>query len=173
MNLLATRLAEPDLRFEKSYLSYLRELGSDRRVPFPLEYPHKPFHKLIQKLRDHAEGIGLNKGFVPNSTYWLVEDSEILGVSNLRHHLNPSLEEYGGHIGYGIRPSVQGKGYGKEILRLTLIEAAKRGIEEALLHCANNNHASIKVIESNRGRFECESYQRCVGTVIKQYRIRC
>lgn len=171
MNLLATRLIEPELRFEKSYCDYLAELGQTRRIPFPLNYPHKPFHKLVQKLRDQSLGIGLNEGFVPNSTFWLVEDCEILGVANLRHFLNSPLEAYGGHIGYGIRSSVRGKGYGKEILRITLLEAAKRGINEVLLHCSSKNIPSIKVIEANGGQFESEWYNQCARDVIRQYQI--
>lgn len=37
--------------------------------------------------------------------------------------LNDFYLELGGHIGYGIRPSERGKGYGKQQLALALLEA--------------------------------------------------
>ena len=43
---------------------------------------------------------------------------QALGFLNLRLRLNDYLLENGGHIGYSIRPSQRGKGYGKEQLRL-------------------------------------------------------
>ena len=44
---------------------------------------------------------------VPQTIYFLIRksDNKIIGITNLRHHLNEELLKYGGHIGYGIRTS--------------------------------------------------------------------
>ena len=52
---------------------------------------------------------------VPARTYFLVRESDnkIIGMINIRLTLNKRLEECGGHIGYGIRPTERRKGYNK------------------------------------------------------------
>jgi predicted acetyltransferase len=67
-------------------------------------------------------------------------------VSNLRHNLNDNLYICGGHIGYGIRPDQRRKGYATKILKLTLIEAKKKGIENVLVTCNPENLGSVKAI---------------------------
>ena len=49
---------------------------------------------------------------VPARTYFLVRenDNKIVGMINIRTVLNESLKKYGGHIGYGIRPTERKKG---------------------------------------------------------------
>ena len=51
-------------------------------------------------------------GKVPDSVYFLldVERDILLGAVNIRHYLNDSLLQFGGHIGDGIRPSERRKG---------------------------------------------------------------
>jgi predicted acetyltransferase len=66
------------------------------------------------------------------------------------------LEIEGGHIGYAIRPSQRLKGYGTEILRRTLLEAAKLGLHKVLVTCNADNLGSIKIILANGGIFDEE-----------------
>jgi predicted acetyltransferase len=106
---------------------------------------------------DMSDGINLKPGWVPMTTHWLLDDAgEVVGVGRLRHRLTPALLEDGGHIGYYVRPTHRGKGYGTEILRLLLVEARKLGIDRALLTVHSDNGASIRVIERNGGVLEDE-----------------
>ena len=90
--------------------------------------------------------------YVPQNTYWLVRDGrEIIGESRLRHALTPSLEQFGGHIGYMIRPSERRKGYGTKILALTLEKAREIGLDRVLVTCSPANTASAKVALANGG----------------------
>ena len=59
---------------------------------------------------------------VPSRTFFLIRESDnkIVGMINIRLVLNERLEKFGGHIGYGIRPSERGKGYNKINLYLGL-----------------------------------------------------
>lgn len=79
---------------------------------------------------------------------------QALGFLNLRLRLNDYLLENGGHIGYSIRPSQRGKGYGKEQLRLGLAEARKQGLERVLITCDEDNEASRRTILSAGGVYE-------------------
>ena len=74
-------------------------------------------------------GLDLPDGFVPNSTFWLADASgRRLGLVNLRHSLTESGVIRGGRIGYEVRPSDRGKGYGTRFLALTLLKAREMGL---------------------------------------------
>lgn len=100
---------------------------------------------------DQRKNEGLPKGYVAQSTFWLVDGDEFIGRSSLRHELTEHLLKYGGHIGYDIRPSRRGRGYGTRLLEPTLPEAHKLHIDQVLVTCNTDNLASIKVIEANGG----------------------
>jgi len=162
-------LVEPSMAYEASYRTYLVELGDAQRIPYPLTYPSDPFDQLLQKLHDQSRGEGVAKGFVPNSTFWLVSDSDLIGVSNLRHSLTPSLRKIGGHIGFGIRPSARRKGYGTELLRLTIEQAVRIGLPRLLLTCDKENTASARVITANCGMLENEIMEPPASRVTQRY----
>ena len=56
-----------------------------------------------------------------------------------------------GSIGYAVRVSEQGKGYGKEILRLGLEIAKQHGMGKVLLTINDKNTASIRICEALGG----------------------
>ena len=91
---------------------------------------------------------------VPHSLLWLVEADRFLGEVSIRHELNAWLMQAGGHIGYGIRPSCQRRGYGRLILALALEECRRLAIERALLTSVGTNLASVRIIEANDGRLD-------------------
>jgi predicted acetyltransferase len=78
----------------------------------------------------------------------------VLGTARLRHRLNESLRNAGGHIGYDIRPSERRKGYGNAILAMVLPRARELGLRRVLLTCAADNVASARIIERNGGVLE-------------------
>ena len=57
----------------------------------------------------------------------------------------------GGYIGYGIRPSHRNKGLATIMLKSFLESTYHNGIDSFLLTCNDNNIASIKTIEKNKG----------------------
>src|SRR5688572_23688703 len=114
------------------------------------------FAGFLSRVRDEAEGRRRDPGRVASSQFWLVQDNIILGSSRLRHELPPELEHEGGHVGYDIRPSARGQGFGTILLRLTLERAAARGFDRVRITCDADNVASLRVIEKNGGVFDAE-----------------
>ncbi len=91
---------------------------------------------------------------VPVSLHWLVVDATFVGELSFRHVLNDYLRLSGGHMGYGIRPSLRGRGFGKRLLALGKEAAARRGLTRLLITCHDDNIASARVIEANGGVLE-------------------
>ena len=57
-------------------------------------------------------------------------DQKIIGMIDIRHNLeNDFWAEYGGHLGYSVRPSERRKGYATEIMKMGLEYAKSLGIE--------------------------------------------
>lgn len=95
------QLVLPSKEYEQSYREYVLELGDEERYPFPLDFEHSDFDLLLEKLEQLSTGKDLPEGYVPATTFWLVDRVEILDVSNLRHYLNDRIRHAGGHIGLG------------------------------------------------------------------------
>lgn len=165
-------LVEPSIEYQNSYVRHVEECREHDTalVPFVLQIPCADFNAFIRELRGYSEGQNLNPGFVPNSTFWLLEDrAEVVGVSNIRHRLTDKLRVEGGHIGYGIRPSRRGRGYGNAILEKSLTEAKKLGIEKVLVTCGKDNTPSARTILRNGGVLESEQYVPERQTIVQRY----
>jgi predicted acetyltransferase len=93
-------------------------------------------------------------GHVPSITWWYVDGTDYLGRVALRVRLNEGLLQYGGHIGYDVRPTARRHGVATVMLRGALDHAATIGIDQALLTCDTDNVASIRTIENAGGAFE-------------------
>ena len=92
-------------------------------------------------------------GFVPMTTLWWVEGDEYLGRLSIRHELTDWLRDFGGHIGYVVRPSARRQGHASAMLKAALPIARDLGIDPALLTCDDTNAGSRRVIQSNGGVF--------------------
>lgn len=88
-------------------------------------------------------------GRCPGKTFLLIRenDSRLVGTVNIRWDLNEEMLRFGGHIGYGIRPSERRKGYNKINLFLALKEARKAGLDRVMIDCAVSNIASDRTIQ--------------------------
>lgn len=52
---------------------------------------------------------GKNEKLVSSTYYLVLSDEEVVGTICIRHYLTKDLEEFGGHIGYSIKPSARRK----------------------------------------------------------------
>ena len=168
------RVAVPSAELIASYRMMVAEFveRGEPLIPFPLTFENDDADSFIAHLEACSRGDKLPPGFVPHSTYWLLRDeSEVVGVSNLRHDLTDALRIEGGHIGYGVRPSARRQGCATALLRATLAHAATLGIEEALLTCAAGNAASIATIVGCGGVLLSEDYVESRGTRVRRYAV--
>lgn len=81
-------------------------------------------------------------------------DNKIIGTINIRWNLTEKMKQFGGNIGYGIRPTERRKGYNKVNLYLGLIEAQKLGLDKVMLDCDVKNLGSDKTILALGGILE-------------------
>jgi len=91
----------------------------------------------------------IDPSFVP-ATQFLVyrkNDNKLVGVISYRRKLNTFLRNFGGNIGYSVRPSERGKGYATTMVLLAITWAKKNSINcPIVISCLENNIASEKVI---------------------------
>ncbi len=146
-------LSETDDRdiFEMIHEIGLGENGFTTNFP---EHDFNQFKASLPRLVEISAGINLPEGYVPQTIYWMYIDDYPVAYGKLRHRLNERLAEYGGHIGYIVRPSERGKGFGKLFLSELVKKAKDFGIEKLLLTCDEENIKSRKVIECNSGTLE-------------------
>lgn len=93
----------------------------------------------------------LEDWMVPQTSYWLYDDDKVIGYGRIRHYLNDKLIETSGHIGYAIRSTERGKGYGDRILSLLLEECKKLNISRVQIGTNSDNVASNKIILKHSG----------------------
>ncbi len=102
--------------------------------------------------REYAVEHGkLENWMVPQTSFWMFENDEPIGYGRIRHSLNETLEKTGGHIGYAIRKSRRGQGYGNKLLQLLISECKGLGITQIQISANADNVASNKVILRNGG----------------------
>ncbi len=140
------KLVSPSTIYQASYISYIKELGNEERYPFTLDLTFNNFQTLLKQLNDYSFGKNLPTGTVQNTTLWLVDNIEIVGVTNLRHYLNEAITHCGGHIGLSIRPSKRGNGFGNRLMRLSIDYLNKLGVSQIHIHCYKDNLGSAKAI---------------------------
>jgi predicted acetyltransferase len=99
-------------------------------------------------------------GFVPSTELWWVSGDTFLGRLSIRHRLTPRLLEWGGLIGYDMRPSARRRGHATAMLRAALPHARALGLDRVLLTCDDTNIASRRVIEKCGGVFEDQRGER-------------
>ncbi len=141
------------------------ELAGDARYALAMI----SFEEYLAHAERFARGEIHRPDRVPMTTFWLARGEAVLGGSRLRHELIPELALDGGHIGYDIRPSMQGRGLGHAILRLTLGEARRLGLKQVLLTCAQGNEPSRRVIEAAGGEPAGHSTSPITGERMARY----
>lgn len=154
------QLIIPAIDYKKSFIEAVKEYqatdADDRLDIFALnvEQLENDFEGYITQLLSESKGENLPKGYVPQTTYWLIDGLAFIGRVSIRHELSEHLLLIGGHIGYDIRPSQRNHGFGTQILRLSLPKAKALGITKVLVTCNENNIGSKKIIETNGGVLE-------------------
>lgn len=97
------------------------------------------------------------ESYVPSEVYLAVRESggRVVGIIDYRRQLSDFMFNFGGNIGYCVRPDERRKGYAKEMLGL-ILGRCKETEGRALVCCDGDNEASRKTIIRNGGVLENE-----------------
>ena len=152
----------PSLERKNEIIEYLDEFvkyGSDINGSGSLDkiYYGYTFEEALDRcLKMEDEEYAKNVGRCQSRTFLLIRenDNKIVGTINVRWNLNEAMLRFGGHIGYGIRPTERRKGYNKINLYLGMLEAKKVGLEKVMLDCDVNNLGSDKTLKALGGKLE-------------------
>lgn len=152
------KLEKPTLEMEADYMRFAQEWqnADEEIIPYSARLLGNSYSKWLDNTSKFEYFETCPDGFVPASTYFLMRNTRILGAINIRHCLNDYLFNYGGHIGYGIRPSEREKGYATRMLSMALTLAKQLGVTRVLITCDQDNIASAKTIKANGGVLENE-----------------
>lgn len=128
------------------------------------------FRRYLEVLEERARGVNLPPSHVPTTFLFAFAGPRIVGRVSIRHHLNDALEKHGGHLGYVVVPEFRRRGYATRILAMAVRMAREAlGLSRVLLTVADDNAASIRVIEKNGGVFERTATLEDSGRVIRRY----
>ncbi len=153
------RLIELNTGWVERYRAFVEEFlaaGEGDDLMSLLGEPTLP--DLLRRLEGFARGENLPRGWVPATTYWLVDAAgTILGELRFRRLLTKGLEDVGGHVGYRVRPGQRCRGLATTMLRRAIEEARRAGLARILVTCDAENLASARVIEKCGGELASRS----------------
>lgn len=158
---MALKLIKLTKKYEKQLCEMIEEWKFDQEIHHTNHSPWAIFRNDCHNFDEYLEHLEVKEATddrVPDSVFFLLDEDRdrLLGAVNIRHDLNDSLLQEGGHIGDGIRPSERRKGYATEMIRLALVECKKLGIDKVLMTCDKDNIGSVKSIVKNGGILENE-----------------
>jgi len=147
------KLVKPSKKYLNSFLKAVNDYEQDENQfkdvaikPLIKAIAENKLEECFKQMDDYSKGKNLPDGYVPGTTFWLIDDKEFVGTFVIRHYLTPKLEEQGGHIAANISPKYRGK-YSSFIgVKLCLEEASKLGLKRVLMTCDEKNSASYRGI---------------------------
>jgi len=164
-----TGFQHPDVNVQASFLAAMTEFQAEGRGAasddsmvgheirtWSARWDNPPaFAEYAADLRAEAlEDTPRPAGRVPCTTLWWADGDEYLGRLAIRHRLTPPLLEWGGHIGYDVRPTARLRGHATAMLAAALPVSRELGIDRVLVTCDLDNVGSRRTIEKNGGVFE-------------------
>lgn len=148
------KLIKPSKKYIDCFLKAVDDYDNDENQfkdiaikPLITAINENKIDEYFKRIDDNSNGKNLPDGFVPETTFWLMDDENFVGIFVIRHRLTPKLEEWGGHIAANISPKYRGK-YSSFIgIKLCLKEANKLGLKQVLMTCDERNGASYRGIK--------------------------
>jgi predicted acetyltransferase len=139
--------------FLNGYREYCQEFFEHNIVYVRPTNPAFIDENWFERTRDWYEKKEL--GLIPNQPvsfhYWAVDEDQFIGEFQLRTELTESVMTGIGSIGYSVRVTEQGKGYGTEILKQGLNIPREHQLEKVLLTINDQNTVSANICEKLGG----------------------
>lgn len=166
-------LIKPDDSYQKEIVGYRSEMlkaGSSMDGTGPLRRMENAAEWLeFNRLAEHEDTLPAGLVAADQFAYVRKADHKIVGMIQFRHYFNDFLREYGGHIGYSVRPGERRKGYAKRMLADCLRHCRGYGLEKVLITCIQGNEGSRRTILANGGVYESTVYCECDGVRLERY----
>lgn len=123
----------------------------------------------LSEMRNRHLGENLPDGYVKENFYLCYDGDVLVGVFSIKFELTEFLLNFGGHIGYAVRPSLRNNGYATRMLRQGIELARQFGLDLVLCVCDEDNYASEKVILKNGGVLENRIFDSDEQVFVKRY----
>ena len=133
---------------------------------------YKDYDLWLTGMQNRHTGKNLPEGYVRENFYLCYAGEMLVGVFSLKFELTGFLLNFGGHIGYAVRPSERNRGLATQILKQGLQIAKQYGFDWLLCVCDKDNYASEKVILKNGGVFKNELYDPGEKVIVRRYWIQ-
>lgn len=146
----------PTMNHEKAAIQFKNEFfeHGERVINGSALLDQMEYSEWLKNVQNNANPETVRGDWVQATTFFAVRsfDKKIIGMVDIRHNLNNDfLMNYGGHIGYAVRPSERRKGYGTQILAMAIDYAREIGLKRVMLGCHSDNIASLCTIEKCGG----------------------
>lgn len=161
------RLERPSMKWKDEHEAYMDEWDEEGMTPSSFHLDSGiSYENYLEELHKREAGHGK---WLPCTNYFLVDDTDrVVGMIDIRHDLNEYLHQFGGHIGYGVRPSERRKGYATRMLAEALKVTDTLGIKSVLVTCNEENIGSAKTIQHNGGKEDVSMIEED-GTVVRRF----
>ncbi len=127
------------------------------------------YDRWLTGMQNRHTGQNLPEGYVRENFYLCYDGDTLIGVFSLKFELTDFLLNFGGHIGYAVRPSKRNLGWATKMLEHGLVLSREFGFSRILCVCDEDNYASEKVILKNGGILENKLYDPDEQVFVKRY----
>ena len=180
---------EPKRRYYKEYIAACREAienNDTEWMPVKKENLSRFRFYAPSMFKRLKSGKGLPDNFPVTYTYWCFKDKTYIGECQIRPFIKGEAEKTIGHIGYSVRPSLRGKGYGQMMLGFAIRKLSELGVYPVFAVCHKENTVSYHCLskagfrraeehpdESGRPSFVYELRYEKEGDMIRPCEISC
>ena len=147
------KLIPRDKAFLQGYKEYCQEFYDNNIFTFRPTNPKNIDENWFERTSEWYEKKekGIVEGYPKSFHYWAIDNDKFIGEFQLRPDLDDGLMVGIGSIGYSVRVTEWGKGYGKEILKQGLEIARSFGLDKVLLTINDDNVVSNHICEAAGG----------------------
>jgi len=161
------KLIKREELYLSGYKEYCKEFHENNITYFCPTNPNAIDGNWFEKTKEwyDKKELGLIENQPKTLYFWAVDENNFIGEFQLRTELTEDIINGIGSVGYSVRITEQGKGYGQNILKQGLDIAKKKGLDRVLLNINELNEQSIYVTEKLGGKLmdTIQTYNKVEG----------